>query len=215
MRCPINASPIRLLFLMACALCLQFRTATAQSMSNDEFIQHLSETTNKTVDDLVDAFRPHIPEANRYLLDKDNINVTPFADFNAYSDTSSGQIGIHFGLVLEMHLQAHAYIYTQTHPASAKNYNDYLRYLAKRSHRAAVAFKNGASVDDEPIKNFWAFCDMPEPGELSETDAESLTKIMVDALALVLGHELSGTWSSNTSPTVQRVRTGSKGRTSG
>ena len=81
MRGPSTADTIQLLFLMACALCLQVNTATPQSMSNDEFIQHLSETTNKTVDDLVDAFRPHIAEAKRYLLDKDNINVTPFADF--------------------------------------------------------------------------------------------------------------------------------------
>jgi hypothetical protein len=165
--------------------------AFAQKLSGDDFNQHLIDTSNRTLQILLEIFRPHVAASKRDLLNKDRINVKPLAGFNAYYLPDKKEIQIPFGIVYEIHLQAHAYVYTKNHPASGERYNEWLQYLAERSQRVAKRFKERKTdVDDEPIQDFWRYAGFPAPELLNGEDADIVAKLMLESLGLVLAHEI-------------------------
>lgn len=191
----MRSSRLRSSIIMAfLALGLAAERVTAQvDMSAADWNNHLSETSNQTIVNLVEAFKPHFPASKLHLLDADKFSVAPLADFNAYARPETGEIIIPLGIVHEMHLQALGYIYTQRYPSSNKHYNGWLRYLAERSERVRnkpVKPGEKIKIDDEPILNFWTYAKLPSPGTLDDAEADVIAKFMISALGLVLGHEL-------------------------
>lgn len=155
-----------------------------------EYLQSLMKSGRHSIDQIMKAFEPHFPSAKRHLLNPGRAYVSPNSSFTAYADYKNQRVIIPVQVVLEVHLQAHAYIYVENDPSTASYFNPYLDYLSERSNQVFASVRKGEMRgDDLPIKSFWSFANLPAP-KFKDGDMDLLKKLMTSSLATVVGHEL-------------------------
>ncbi|MFM9846055.1 MAG: hypothetical protein ACKVP3_02715 [Hyphomicrobiaceae bacterium] len=161
-----------------------------KEVTQAEYLQSLMDSGQRSIEVILKAFEPHFPSSKRHLLNSEKVYVSPHSSFTAYADYNSQKILIPVQVVLEAHLQAHAYIYVENDPSAAPQFNPYLQYLSERSNDVFIRIRKGEIAgDDLPIKSFWIFANLPPP-KFKDGDKDVIAKLMTSSLATVVGHEL-------------------------
>ena len=164
--------------------------APAMAQTDGKYVQDVIDAGNRTIQLLLDKFRPAFPSDRRNLLDDSRIYVFPAANFNAYSNTATGEIKIPGQLVAEALLQIEGFILVRRNPSLNTRYADWTRYLQARSDSALRAAKGPGAVDQLAIKPFWSYIGRSTPPTLDSDELRLREQFMIDGLGLVLAHEL-------------------------
>jgi hypothetical protein len=187
---PIGKWPALLLTLAALFSSSTYPLA-AQTFDADAYSQKIIDAGNNTIAFVLKKFKPHIANEHHYLLSTEKISVEVYADFNAFANYQRKTIIIPAQLVSEMFAQVQAMIYIKNRPNARQHYGAWMQYLTKRSNDVLQRFKRKeADVDDVPVHSLWAFAGLPAPSNLNQQDEVLQEQMLVDAMGLIVGHEL-------------------------
>ena len=153
--------------------------------------QQIINASKRTIAEVIRAFRPVLrPRSAVVLLDPQRILVIPTADFNAYSDYTNKRVLIPAEFMAETLLQMQGTLLVEEKPSLRNRYVAWLKYLTERSqHILQTATRGGVVTDHSPLIPFWKFANQP-PQYISPHFKHVIANAMVDAAALVVGHEL-------------------------
>lgn len=163
----------------------------AQTAEDDKLGQQLIDAGNRTVKVVIEKFSPGASPELRELLTPQKIRVIVAADFNAFADYKNRRILLPAQFVGECAAQAQAMMLVFRDPSLKPKYMRWQKYLAERSERSRQKFLAGKTlVDDERVIDFWQFARMSSQPVLTDKENFVVEQMMIDALGLVIGHEL-------------------------
>lgn len=165
-------------------------SSAAVAQDDHKEAQQIIDAGNRSISQILGKFRANVAPEHKSLLTSDNVLVVAGADLNAFVDPRERKIYIPAQVVVETLLQIHAFQVIRNIPSAAEKYEPWMRYLTERSDRAQRKFLAGSKfVDDEPIQPFWRYSGYVAQAT-DERDAVAAERLITEALALVVAHEL-------------------------
>ena len=142
----------------------------------------------RTVKLILDRLRPILPAYAKKYANFSNFSVVTAPDYGAYAQTSTGQVVIPLGVVMETRFIFWAYQDINDNLSLKQKFPQYLTYLANRQQRMR------ANNIEESLETFAQWNGHTQKALSSSEQSERLNKDvghLVDALSFVVAHELA------------------------
>ncbi|VXC49475.1 M48 family metalloprotease [Pseudomonas sp. 9Ag] len=153
-----------------------------------ESMQDTMDAGQRTLDLLMEKFRPVVEEEAPELYRTEAVRVEAVADFNAFANDSNKSIVVPLGFVAETFFQARALMQTYDENLDPRLYQEYMKYL---SERGLESRKKGYSLG---FNDFWLWAGINKPCCINDQHdyqyRARLEGFMIDALAFPLAHEI-------------------------